>query len=337
MGKGGTKFEGAAIGNRQSRGGGAVSGKEARKAMDTFKKTGKHPHLGGRDGEAADLAHAAELNVFDDAGKLPPRNAKRPHAFMSVQTAPDSVVHMQFELFDDINPLAARSFRLLCAGTEEDGLTTGSCYRGLPFHKVLPNQCVEGGNMELGKKSVPHLEQREKAGGRLGHACAGVVSLSPEGTGFTISLAPASHLDFSRIVVGRIVGGHLAVTTIGEALQANVKNEKLPVPFVEDCGALGSSGVSDAALVALYESRKSANEAALAQAMARRDETPQHMAERLREESAKRKDSIREVLQEGLSEASKRQKMASAGGPKSRTWDTLGSDDSESSEEEEAG
>jgi hypothetical protein len=183
MGKGGTKFEGAAIGNRQSRGGGAVSGKEARKAMDTFKKTGKHPHLGGRDGEAADLAHAAELNVFDDAGKLPPRNAKRPHAFMSVQTAPDSVgadpvsplphphanptptltnpgelayvfahvssrassylpprrcptnppsrrpcillranpnlesggwwwtVHMQFELFDDINPLAARSFR----------------------------------------------------------------------------------------------------------------------------------------------------------------------------------------------------------------------------------
>ena len=65
--------------------------------------------------------------------------------------------------------------------------------------------------MELGKKSVPHLEQREKAGGRLGHACAGVVSLSPEGTGFTISLAPASHLDFSRIVVGRIVGGHLAV------------------------------------------------------------------------------------------------------------------------------
>jgi hypothetical protein len=28
--------------------------------------------------------------------------------------------------------------RLLCAGTEEDGLTTGSCYRGLPFHKVLP-------------------------------------------------------------------------------------------------------------------------------------------------------------------------------------------------------
>jgi hypothetical protein len=57
----------------------------------------------------------------------------------------------------------------------------------------------------------------------------------------------------------------------------------------------------------------------------------------LREESAKRKDSIREVLQEGLSEASKRQKMASAGGPKSRTWDTLGSDDSESSEEEEAG
>jgi len=57
----------------------------------------------------------------------------------------------------------------------------------------------------------------------------------------------------------------------------------------------------------------------------------------LRVESAKRKDSIREVLLEGLSEASKRQKTASAGGPKSRAWDTLGSEDSESSEEEEAG
>ena len=91
MGKGGTKFEGQAIGHRQSRGGGAVSGKEARKAMETFKRTDKHPHLAGRDAEAADLAHVAEHNAFDDAGKLPPRNAKRPHVFMSVQTAPDSV------------------------------------------------------------------------------------------------------------------------------------------------------------------------------------------------------------------------------------------------------
>lgn len=74
------------------------------------------------------------------------------------------------------------------------------------------NQCVEGG-IELGGKSVPHLQQREEPGERLGHACAGVVSLSPEGTGFTISLAPASHLDSSRVVVGRIVGGHLAVRT----------------------------------------------------------------------------------------------------------------------------
>jgi hypothetical protein len=74
--------------------------------------------------------------------------------------------------------------------------------------------------------------------------------------------------------------GIVQVTAIGEALQANVKDERLPVPFVEDCGALGSSGVSDAALVALYESRKSANAAMLAATVARRDETPQQMADR---------------------------------------------------------
>jgi len=74
--------------------------------------------------------------------------------------------------------------------------------------------------------------------------------------------------------------GIAQVTAIGEALQANVKDERLPVPFVEDCGALGNNGVSDAALVALYESRKSANAATLAAAVARRDETPQQMANR---------------------------------------------------------
>lgn len=45
MGKGGTKFDGDAIGHRGGGRDSCLTGKEARKAMDIFLKTGVHPAL----------------------------------------------------------------------------------------------------------------------------------------------------------------------------------------------------------------------------------------------------------------------------------------------------
>ena len=83
MGKGGTKFEENAIGHRGGGGSRGLTRKEARKNMDIFLKTGHHPEL--------DKKFEQERGTFDDAGKLPQRNAHRPHVFMSVQTGEGNV------------------------------------------------------------------------------------------------------------------------------------------------------------------------------------------------------------------------------------------------------
>jgi hypothetical protein len=76
MGKGGTKFESAPIG---CRGGGprGLTGKEARENMRIFQETGHHPEL--------ERSVEAERGAYDDAAKLPQRNAHRPHVFMSIE------------------------------------------------------------------------------------------------------------------------------------------------------------------------------------------------------------------------------------------------------------
>ena len=51
MGKGGTKFDENAIGHRNKGGFGQLTGKEARKNMETFLRTGVHPMLQGSDRE----------------------------------------------------------------------------------------------------------------------------------------------------------------------------------------------------------------------------------------------------------------------------------------------
>ncbi|KAK3247098.1 hypothetical protein CYMTET_43389, partial [Cymbomonas tetramitiformis] len=128
MGKGGTKFEGDQIGHRAGRSR-AWSGKAARDAMFDFQRTGYHPC---QEDEHADDERAA----YDDGQKLPHRNAKRECVFLSISHQDEHVGHLSIELYEDLVPIAARTFRLLCTGAGSDGVTAGACYRGSEFHKL---------------------------------------------------------------------------------------------------------------------------------------------------------------------------------------------------------
>jgi len=298
--------------------------------MEIFLNTGQHPEL--------DKKVEQERGVYDDAGKLPQRNAHRPHVFMSVQTSEGNIGHTQIELFDDKTPIASRAFRLLCTGTGEDGFTKGACYRGVPFFRLQKDSFVEGGRIETSQ----HSQAREGFDKGPSHSCGGIVSMKPTSTEFTITLAPAPELDSTRIVVGRIVSGHAVLEPIAEAWAAHLKDEKSPPPVVVDCGMLAAGGISEAAMERLYTSRLEGNKAEAEAAAAIENETPQQTAERLRKEAAERRDAVQDALLDGLNAANKRQATAQAGpsGAKRRAmWDTLGSDasDTSSGEEEEEG
>ncbi|KAG8346293.1 putative Cyclophilin type peptidyl prolyl cis trans isomerase [Trypanosoma vivax] len=69
---------------------------------------------------------------------------------------PQSLVRIEFELFDDESPKTCANFRQLCAGqsTSRQGQTywfrgVSPCYRGTFFHKIVPHFCVQGGDITM--------------------------------------------------------------------------------------------------------------------------------------------------------------------------------------------
>jgi peptidylprolyl isomerase len=54
---------------------------------------------------------------------------------------------INFELFDDVVPRTAKNFAELCKGHEVGG------YKGAPFHRVIPNFMLQGGDFTRGNVS----------------------------------------------------------------------------------------------------------------------------------------------------------------------------------------
>ena len=58
---------------------------------------------------------------------------------------------IKIELFDSVVPLTADNFYQLCRGTCEGGCTSpGGSLVGAPFHRVIPNFMIQGGDFTRG-------------------------------------------------------------------------------------------------------------------------------------------------------------------------------------------
>lgn len=128
MGKGGTKFEGEAIGVRGKDKYG-LSAKQMRKNMEIYQATGVHPEVERREREARAEAAAAGSGQVS----LPAHDPHRPFVFWDVTVDGRPAARLVIELYEDLHPAGALHLRNRC-------LPGGAaCLQGASFHKLLPN------------------------------------------------------------------------------------------------------------------------------------------------------------------------------------------------------
>ncbi|KAL1521059.1 hypothetical protein AB1Y20_022614 [Prymnesium parvum] len=170
-----------------------------------------------RQGARADAEDTNGMTPFDAAAArghaaaaraLPSSSA--PHVFL--QLAVGSVQgQLIFKLFERRAPRACANFVGLAEGFQ------GLCYRGSRFHRLLPQQVIQGGVLRGCAAETPVSifggAFADERGGldhpqdRRGLLCLASSGVDSNGSQFFITLAPCPHLSGRHVVFGELVAG----------------------------------------------------------------------------------------------------------------------------------
>lgn len=260
-----TKFESEAIGSR-GKGYKSYTMKERKKDLEEFQKTGKHP----------EIEQVQERQARDLLRALPEPDAGRPRTYLQFSIGKEVVGKVVFEVFQDMVPLPARAFVNRC----RQGST--STLQHTVVHRALPNLGLFLGNNSKYKGETVRL----KGLSSLRHVDPQTVSITPDGTEIVISLGRSLTLDASHLVVGRVQLGEEVLQQI-LAVGQDSHDAPLQQVSISGCGMTNNKGVVEV-------------DAAADAAAARRSETPEQTAARLKEESKAAAASMRDALQAGL-------------------------------------
>ncbi|GAV52636.1 hypothetical protein ZYGR_0AG06270 [Zygosaccharomyces rouxii] len=148
------------------------------------------------------------------------------------------VGRIEFELYDDIVPKTATNFKALC--THEKGFG----YRGVPFHRIIPQFMLQGGDTDLaggfGGRSIYGAKFADE-NFAIKHTKPGLLSMANagpnnNGSQFFITTVPCPWLDGHHVVFGEVTKGMDIVKQL-EALGTMSGRPKAQI-VIEDSGEL---------------------------------------------------------------------------------------------------
>ena len=147
-----------------------------------------------------------------------PAFAENPKVAIDVSIGGEPAGTVELELFADVVPKTAENFRVLCSGEKGEDMR----YAGSPFHRVIPEFMIQGGDFTNGNGTGGKSIYGDKFADEnfdLKHTEAGLLSMAnagpnTNGSQFFITFVPVHQLDGRHTVFGQLVEGKEVLESI---------------------------------------------------------------------------------------------------------------------------